>query len=119
MRQAGQATQAISHAIVGRWTYPIDGHAGFVREFRRDGTVTVWWPDGKVAGQGTFFVVATNAVGVEYSNKDTDVVLLAESNLIRIAHMQHNGYHFKFVAMREEPAEGNAGLIVAPPRSAH
>lgn len=98
--RAAQPATNIVHPIIGRWTFPIDDREGYIREFRTDGSVTVWWPDGKIAALGTFFVVDTNAVGVDYQNDDHDVVLLMETNLIRIDHVEHEGHHRKFNARR-------------------
>lgn len=97
---ASISTQAISHAIIGTWTYPIDDRKGFVRTFRPDGSMTVWWPDGKIAGEGTYFVVDSNTVGVAYPNKDTDMVHLTDSDTIQVAHVQYNGYHMKYTGRR-------------------
>lgn len=95
----------IDHPIVGRWTFPIDHRDGFMREFRPDGTVTVWWPDRRVAARGTFFVVGTNAVGADYENGDSDVIVFIETNLIRISHVERTGYHWRYHARRAEPGE--------------
>lgn len=100
------ATNApIDHPIVGRWTFPIDHRDGFLREFRPDGTVTVWWPDRRVAARGTFFVVGPDAVGADYENGDSDVIVFMETNLIRISHVEHTGYHWRYHARRAEPGE--------------
>lgn len=95
----------IEHPIIGRWTFPIDHRDGFFREFRPDGSVTVWWPDGRVAARGTFFVVGPDAIGAAYENKDTDVIVFIETNLIRISHVEHTGYHWRYHARRAEPDE--------------
>lgn len=104
-RQAIDAAKAsdprISHVIVGRWTAPIDGNPGYVREYRSNGAAVVWWPDGKLAASGKFFVVDSNTVAVDYPNRDTDVVRLLETNVIQINHVQYGGQHFKFYAERK------------------
>ena len=92
--------QTIAHALIGRWTMPIDGRNGFIREYRSDGTATVWWPDGRIAALGKFFVVDTNTIGVEFQNHDTDVVHLTDTNTIQIDHVEFGG-HRKFYARRE------------------
>ncbi len=93
--------QNLSHPIIGRWSYPLDGRDGFVREFRSNGTAIVLWPDRTVAAQGTFFIVDTNAIAVDYPNKDTDVVHLLDANTIQIDHVEYGRYHRKFYAERQ------------------
>ena len=94
------ATQNISHTLIGKWTMPIDGRGGFIREFRPDGTAKVRWPDGKLAALGFFFVVDTNTIGVQFSNRDTEVVHLMDTNTVQIDHVESTG-HRKFYARRQ------------------
>lgn len=101
---AGCVSPGASHAIVGTWSLPIDGKPGFVRRFDRDGTVKVWWPDGKLAAEGRYFVVDAGTVGVEYPNRDTDVVRLLDSDTLEIQHVEFNGYHRKYMAKRVAPS---------------
>ena len=92
----------VRHAIVGAWTLPRDGKPGFRRVFRPDGTVTVWWPDGRVAAESRFEVIDAQTVSVKYANGDTDVVRLIEPDAIRIERVEYNGYHWKYYARRVE-----------------
>jgi hypothetical protein len=91
----------IVHVLIGRWTYPIDGRAGFIREYRADGTATVWWPDGKKAAEGTFFVVDTNTIGAQFANRETELVHLINTNTVQIDHVELTG-HRKFYAQRQQ-----------------
>lgn len=98
-----KADPVVAHAVLGVWTYPLDGHAGFIREFRSNGSVRVWWPDGKLAAEGTFFIVDARTLGVQYPNRDTDVVRLVDTNLIEIQRVEYNGYHYRHGAVRASP----------------
>lgn len=95
------STNRIAHAVVGFWSLPIEGRDGFRREFRADGTVRVWWPDGKLAAEGRFDVVDAQTVSVVYPNRDTDVVHLLDTNYMQIARVELNGNHRKYFAIRE------------------
>ena len=95
------STNRIEHAVVGFWSLPIEGRDGFRREFRADGTVRVWWPDGKLAAEGRFDVVDAQTVSVVYPNRDTDVVHLLDTNYMQIARVELNGNHRKYYAIRE------------------
>lgn len=96
------AAAGVRHAIVGAWTLPRDGKPGFRRVFRPDGTVTVWWPDGRVAAESRFEVIDAQTVSVKYANGDTDVVRLIQPDAIRIERVESNGYHWKYYARRVE-----------------
>jgi hypothetical protein len=97
-------TNRIAHAVIGTWSMPLDGRDGFKRTFRADGTVSVWWPDGRLAAEGRFDVIDTQTVSVVYPNRDTDVVRLLEDNLIRIERVELDGNHRKYHAQREVAA---------------
>ena len=103
---AGCMTTTSPHAIVGTWSLPIDGRPGFVRRFDPDGSVRIWWPDGKLAAEGHYFVVDARTLGVDYPNHDTDVVRLIDADTIEVQHVDYNGYHRKYMARRiEQPVE--------------
>ena len=95
------ATNRIEHAVIGFWSLPIEGRDGFRRQFREDGTVLVWWPDGKLAAEGRFDVVDAETVSVVYANRDTDLVHLLDSNYLQIVRVELNGNHRKYYAIRE------------------
>ena len=96
------ATQTITHAIIGTWTFPIDGNNGYTRTYRPDGTITIKWPDGKIADQGRFFVVDPQTLGSQFPAHDTEVTRLIDSNTVEIIRVEHTGNHRKHYARRVE-----------------
>ena len=99
-----------SHTVVGAWTLERDGKPGFRRLFRPDGTVTVWWPDGRIAGEGRFEAIDDLTVAVKYPNGDTDVVRLIEPDAIRIERVELRGVHWKYYARREAAAADDSAV---------
>jgi hypothetical protein len=89
-----------NHPVLGRWTAPIDGKPGFVREFRADGGVSVWWPNGKLAATGTFFIVGDVLIGARYPDGATDTVKLMGPDEIQIDRVQPPGYFRRYFAER-------------------
>lgn len=89
-----------NHPVVGRWSAPIDGKPGFVREFRDDGGVSVWWPDGKLAVTGTFFVVGDGMVGARFADGANDTVKFLGPDQIQIDRVQSPGYFRRYFAER-------------------
>lgn len=89
-----------SHPLLGRWTAPLDGKPGFVREFRPDGGVTVWWPDGKIAATGTFFAVSDTVLGADYPDGSHDFIRQLAPDRIQIDRVQPPGEFRKYQADR-------------------